>query len=110
MTPELRVHQIGNDWEDNHQPEFGFLVAGTVDPDEATPFLAGWISVGQDPVLTEKEAYERVAALEVIPGLYRWNPCHPSSCFEDGPHRPGHMDRVNVRGRGVFPAVYFQQR
>jgi len=84
------------------------LVSHTTSPLVATVVAAPEYAdaTGMDlAAMDVPEAADLLAGLHVIRvGLFRKNPCHPSSCWEGGGHG-WHLGYAKRPGPGVFPGV-----
>lgn len=90
--------------------EGGYVVRGTRDPDTAREACRPHVieDMGYSPDLDPPDAPDKALASLGAgrPGLYRWTPCHPRSCYDGGGHR-GHLQYVDRPGRGVWEGVLF---
>jgi len=83
----------------------GWVVAGTEDLDEAV-LLVVRLMVAADEHWTFDDT-ATIAPKLIRHGWFRWNPCHPRSCYDHVQHT-GHIDYVEGPGRGNFRAFYFE--
>lgn len=77
--------------------EGGWVVSGTLDVDLAQLIAAREITA-RDLEFSEPPGVHYV-------GWMRWNPCHPSSCYDGGGHH-GHLEYVDGPGRGNWLGVH----
>ena len=94
--PKLKVWEVDED---------GWVVRGTRDVEVARAALARHRA--DDCYLLVADATGAAALYSATPGLYRWNPCSPSSCYDGGGHC-GHLARAEERVAGVWQGVHFR--
>lgn len=89
--------------------EEGFVVRAP-DVERAKAALAEWLGNNNDQFFFSAEKDPAAAIAEYMDrhtyraGWFRWNPCHPSSCYDGGGHC-GHLMQVSAPGRGVWLGV-----
>lgn len=84
----------------------GCVVGGTSDVDEAREAVRLWAQAGMG-FDTAEEADEYTDGCAVgRRGWFRWNPCHPNSCWDGGGHC-GHLDYRDGPGRGHWQGIEF---
>jgi hypothetical protein len=100
--------------------EGGVVVRGTIDPDVARPVALARLADEEhipDSAADDLDDFDTdivvgltsfLAGTPRRVGLFRWNPCHESNCYDGGGHM-GHIVYVDQPQRGAFPGVYWMR-
>lgn len=83
----------------------GLVVAGTEDLDEALLAVVKVLVADAEHWTFDDTA--TIAPTLIRHGWFRWNPCHPRSCYE-GVQHAGHIGYVDGPGRGNWRGFYFE--
>lgn len=101
MRSRVQVTPVGG-----HDGEFGYVVRGVEDGlaarVAAESYLRSTLEYPDDAVGLVADTADRGHR------LWRWNPCHPSSCYDGGGH-VGHIGAADAPGHGVFRGVYLER-